>query len=116
MTKLNIKDNLLKAVAEYAEQEKLLGQKETAYREDSDMIRDAEWRKMQSDQQCRWHNIIKLTDELYDFQCNHERVYYSKDHDNFYCENCHAGMGDEYYNANKHKKDKFLQHMRYSNG
>jgi len=36
--------------------------------------------------------------------CEHKRVYYSKEHDNFYCCKCNHGMGNEYYNEHKNNR------------
>lgn len=31
--------------------------------------------------------------------CNHTSVYFSKEHDNFYCCSCKQGMGQTFYDA-----------------
>ncbi len=35
--------------------------------------------------------------------CSHGHIYYSLEHDNFYCGSCNKGQGNEYYRANKPK-------------
>ena len=35
--------------------------------------------------------------------CTHEEVYYSAEGDNYYCKQCHHGMGNHYYNLAKQR-------------
>jgi hypothetical protein len=32
--------------------------------------------------------------------CQHKSVYFNEEHDNFYCRNCHKGMGNKFYTEN----------------
>jgi len=39
--------------------------------------------------------------------CKHPTAYFSVAFDNFYCQTCHKGMGQEYYDAHINERQKF---------
>jgi hypothetical protein len=40
-------------------------------------------------------------------KCHHTAAHYSAEHDNYYCDQCHAGMGNAYYEAAR-KRDALI--------